>query len=73
MPQGPDIPAISVLLIEGSTDQRACWADQLNSCSSDYEILEASDCQSGLDLYRSRRVDCVVLKLALQDEWGWQH
>jgi len=71
MPQGPDIPAIPVLRIDGSTDQRAYRADQPKSCPSDCEILEASDCQSGLDLYRSRRVDCAVRELALQDELGF--
>ena len=64
MPQEPDIPAISVLLIDESKNQRTCWANQLKSCSADYEILEASDGQSGLNLYRSRRIDCVVLDLA---------
>ena len=70
-----DIPTISVLFIDSSMNQRTYWADQLKRCSSSYEILEASDAQSGLDLYRSRRIDCVVLDLALQDEsndttWG---
>ena len=70
-----DMPTISVLFIDSSTNQRTYWADQLKRCSPSYEILEASDAQSGLDLYRSRRIDCVVLDLALQDEsnyttWG---
>jgi len=62
----------SVLLIDGSNNQRAYWADQLKNCSLDYEIIEATDAQSGLDLYRSRRVDCVVLELALPDQLGFQ-
>jgi len=71
MPKSPDIPITPVLLIDSSTNQRTYWADQLKSCYSEYEIVEAHDCQSGLDLYRSRRVDCVVLELALQDESGF--
>lgn len=71
MPQGPDIPAISVLLIDGIKNHRLYWADQLKRCSANYEILEASDGQSGLDLYRSRRIDCVVLELALPDQSGF--
>jgi DNA-binding NarL/FixJ family response regulator len=68
MPQGPDIPPLtSVLLIDGSASQRTYWADELKRCSSDYQIIEASDGESGLDLYRSRRIDCVVLKLSLPD------
>jgi DNA-binding NarL/FixJ family response regulator len=33
--------------------------------------VEASDSQSGLDLYRSRRIDCVVLEVALPDDSGF--
>ena len=73
MPQGPDIPpTTSLLLIDSSKNQRTYWADQLRRCSSDYEILEASDAQSGLDLYRSRRLDCVVLELSLPDQEGFK-
>lgn len=62
----------SVLLIDGSKNQRTYWADQLKRCSPDYEIVEASDGQSGLDLFRSRRIDCVVLELGLPDQSGFQ-
>ena len=72
MPQGPDIPTISVLLVDGSKNQRAYWAEQLQSCSPDYEIFGAADGQSGMDLYRSRRIDCVVLELSLPDQSGFQ-
>ena len=65
-------PTTSVLLIDGSQNQRAYWADQLKRCSLDYEIVEASDGQSGLDLCRSRRIDCVVLELSLPDGSGFQ-
>jgi DNA-binding NarL/FixJ family response regulator len=68
----PEFPATSVLLIDGSQNQRTYWADQLRRCSSDYEIVEASDAQSGLDLYRSRRIDCVVLELSLPDQGGFR-
>jgi DNA-binding NarL/FixJ family response regulator len=67
-----ELPAISVLLIDGSQNQRAYWADQLKRCSTVYEIVEASDGQTGLDLYRSRRIDCVVLELSLPDQSGFQ-
>src|SRR5437868_2791306 len=72
MPQGPpDTPSISVLFIDSSKKQRTLWADRLKSCSSDYEILEAKDGQSALDLYRSRRIDCVVLEISLPDQGGF--
>ena len=57
----------SVLLIDGSHNQRVYWAEQLKRCSPDYEIIEASDGESGLALYRSRRIDCVVLELSFPD------
>ena len=73
MPQGPDIPpTISVLLIDSSTKQRTYWSDQLRRSSSDYEIVEASDAHSGMDLYRSRRFDCVVLELSLPEQAGFK-
>ena len=68
----PELPTTSVLLIDGSKNQRTYWADQLNQCSPDYEIFEAPDGQSGLDLYQSRRIDCVVLELSLPDQEGFQ-
>jgi CheY-like chemotaxis protein len=60
-----------VLLIDSSTNQRAYWADQLKRCSDQYQIVEASDGQSGLEAYRSRRIDCVVLEVALPDDSGF--
>src|SRR4051812_19667059 len=62
----------SVLFIDGSKNQRTYWANQLKHCSADYETVEAPDGQSGLDLYRSRRIDCVVLELGLPDLSGFQ-
>jgi CheY-like chemotaxis protein len=62
----------SVLLIDGSKNHRAYWAEQLTRCSPNYVIVEASDGQSGLDLFRSRRIDCVVLELSLPDQSGFQ-
>lgn len=72
MPHSPDVATTSVLLIDGSKEQRAYWADQLKLCSPDYEVVEASDGQSGLALSRSRRMDCVVLELSLPDQSGLQ-
>ena len=67
-----NIPTTSVLLIDGSHDQRVYWAEQLKQCSTDYEIIEASDGRSGLNIYRSRRIDCVVLELELPDLSGFE-
>ncbi len=67
-----ELPSTSVLFIDGSKNQRAYWAAQLKQCSPDYQILEASDGQAGLDICRSSRIDCVVLELSLPDQSGFQ-
>src|SRR6476620_2734656 len=65
-----DLPSTSILLIDGFETDRAHWAKELRSCSPDYKILEAADAQSGLAIYRSRRVDCIVLEMTLPDQSG---
>jgi CheY-like chemotaxis protein len=72
MSTNSELPITSVLFIDGSKNQRAYWIDQLKRCSLHYEFLEASDGQSGLAFYRSRRIDCVVLELSLPDQSGFQ-
>jgi CheY-like chemotaxis protein len=72
MPTDPAISTTAVLFIDESKKQRTFWANQLKSCSAEYEILEASDGQSGLDLCRSRRIDCVVLEPSLPDGSGFK-
>ena len=64
-------PTTSVLLIDANATDRIRFAAQLKRCSPDYQIIEADDGQSGLDLYRSQRIDCVVLELALPDDSGF--
>lgn len=71
MSPNSDLPTTSVLFIDGSEKQRAYWAEELKRCSPNYQILEADNGQSGLDLYRSRRVDCVVLEVGLPDDSGF--
>jgi|SRR5580765_1826553 DNA-binding NarL/FixJ family response regulator len=70
-PNSEGRPTTSVLLIDGSQRQRAYWVEQLKQTSPNYQIVEASDGQSGLDLYRSRHIDCVVLEVALPDDSGF--
>jgi CheY-like chemotaxis protein len=72
MSPNSELPTTSVLFIDGSKNQRTYWAEQLRRCSPNYEIVEVSDGQSGLVIYRSQRVDCVVLELSLPDQSGWQ-
>jgi DNA-binding NarL/FixJ family response regulator len=70
MPPNPDLPTTSVLLIDGSDADRKYFADQLKGRSPDYKILEASNGEDGLILYRYRRIDCVVVALELPDQSG---
>lgn len=72
MPPTMEPPATSVLLIDGNDTDRRHFADQLKSRSPDYKILEAIDGEAGLTLYRSRRVDCVVLALELPTQSGYK-
>ena len=68
----PERPT-SVLFIDGNDADRASFVEGLKNCPSDYQILEATDGKSGLDLYRcSERIDCVVLELDLPDRSGFE-
>jgi DNA-binding NarL/FixJ family response regulator len=72
MPPNPERRTTSVLLIDGSASDRAHFADQLKRCFPDYLIVEAPDGQSGLALYRSQQIDCVVTDLVLSDRSGYE-
>ena len=67
-----DHPATSVLFIDGNDTDRSLFATQLKKCSSDYHILEARTGEAGLALFRSHRIDCVLLELELPDCSGFQ-
>jgi DNA-binding NarL/FixJ family response regulator len=70
MSPNSEVPPTSLLLIDGNDTDRNYFAKQLKGRSPDYEILEATDGESGLLLYRSRRIDCVVVALELPDQSG---
>jgi CheY-like chemotaxis protein len=57
-------------LIDGFDADRKYFADRLKHCSLDYQILEAVDGRSGLEVCKSRRFDCVVLEMTLPDQSG---
>src|SRR4051812_3759087 len=61
MSPNSDVLPTSVLLIDGNDTDRKYFAAQLKGRSPDYQILEAPDGEAGLTLYRSRRIDCVVM------------
>lgn len=72
MHPNPEALTTSILLIDGNDIDRTYFATQLKRRALDYQILEAADGQSGLTLFQSRRIDCVVLALDLPDQSGFQ-
>ena len=72
MPPTTESPSTSVLLIDANATDRIRFAAHLRNSSPDYTTFEAIDSRSGLDLYRSRRIDCVVLALDLPDQSGFR-
>lgn len=67
-----DLPTTSVLLIDPNATDRIRFAAHLKNCSPDYTVFEALNSESGLALYRSRRIDCVVLSLDLPNYSGFR-
>jgi CheY-like chemotaxis protein len=65
-------PTTSVLFIDSNDANRTFFAEDLRRRSPDYRILEATDGDSGLALYRSQQVDCLVLALELSDCSGFR-
>ena len=61
-----------VLFIDGDKEARGHRTQELISCSSDYEVLEAETGRSGLELCESQRIDCVVLDEDLPDMLGFR-
>ncbi len=66
-----DLPRTTVLFIDANDAERTVFVEELKRRSPDYRILEATDGESGLALYRSQRVDCVVLAVELPDGSGF--
>lgn len=57
----------NVLIIDGHDNERRFYARRLSDCSPHHTIVQAGDGRSGLDIFRSSRIDCVVLDLDLTD------
>ncbi len=67
----PDL-STSVLFIDPYSVDRVHFTAVLQRCSPDYRILESTDGEFGLALYRSQRIDCVILELDLPDRSGFE-
>ena len=53
----------TVLFIDDDENDLKKWSALLRNYSSTYRVLEANSGEAGLDIYRSRAVDCVILDL----------
>jgi CheY-like chemotaxis protein len=72
MSPNPDLPTTRVLFIDGNAADRALYVSGLQYSSPDYQIIEATDGQSGLAIFRAQRIDCVILELELPDLSGFE-
>jgi len=67
----PDL-ATTILLIDGNDHDRTYYADRLKFSIPDCVVLEAKSGKSGLEVYKSRRVDCIVHEVYLSDMSGFE-
>ena len=51
----------TVLVIDGDDEDRQYYVHLLKKSPEKYVVLEAKDGHSGLELYRSHPIDCVIL------------
>ena len=75
IPAAPlDVASLSttVLFIDDNPVDLDVWSRGLRECSPAYTTLTASDIRSGLNLYQSQKVDCVILDLDLPGESGFE-
>ena len=63
-------PFTTILLIDDNDHDRTYYAERIRIGIPDCIVLEAEDGQSGLGLYRSRRIDCIITELHLPDMSG---
>jgi len=65
-------PLTTILLIDDNDKDRTYYAERIRIGIPDCIVLEARDGRYGLELYRSRRIDCIVTELALPDMSGFE-
>ena len=63
---------IVVLIIDDNQVDRHTYRRYLEHGSAEYEVHEAEDATSGLDLVRQLRPNCVLLDLRLNQESGFE-
>ena len=68
----PRSSSATVLMIDDNAEDLKSWSKLLSESSSQYLILKAQTVRTGLDLYKSQKVDCVVLDLDMDDSSGFE-
>ena len=70
----PDAASLhtTVLFIDDDPAALDFWSQGLRQCSPAYSTLTATNINAGLDLYRSQKVDCVVLDLDMPEGSGFE-
>ena len=61
----------TILLIDHNEKDRTYYAQQLRILIPNCIVLEATDGRSGLALYNSKQIDCLILELELPDQSGF--
>ena len=57
----------TVLVIDDEEADLQYWSDTVRNFPSNYTVLRAHDCKSGLAICRDRAVDCVLLDLDMPE------
>ena len=68
----PRSSSATVLMIDDNAEDLKSWSKLLSESSAQYLILKAQTVRTGLDLYKSQKVDCVVLDLDMDDSSGFE-
>jgi DNA-binding NarL/FixJ family response regulator len=63
---------IRVLLIDGYHQDREYYSRELKASRRSYVILEAASGQSGIKLFLSHSIDCVIMEIELPDMSGFE-
>jgi len=64
-------PFATILLIDDNDKDRTYYAERIRIGIPGCIVLEAKDGRSGLDLYRSRKIDCIITDVDLPDMPGF--
>src|SRR5690348_13542800 len=63
---------MNILFIDGIHRDRDSYTQELKTSLPHYQIYQVSTGQTGLVLYQSHSIDCVILELDLPDGSGFQ-